>query len=82
MWLIIFIFILDIVFGYEEENPLFDGLEESINRRSRVAILGFSRAGKSTLLRLASKEQSPDKGEVHYDDGIVSKKKILKIVLL
>lgn len=53
----------DLTFGYEDE-PLFQSLNFSVDKRDRVAIMGGNGKGKSTLLRLLAKELNPNEGEV------------------
>ena len=66
-----FIF-LGVVFGYNKGELLFDYLSLGINHKSRYAVLGFSSAGKSTLLKIANKELDVQEGEVYIQNGAVS----------
>jgi ATPase subunit of ABC transporter with duplicated ATPase domains len=45
---------------------LFDGLDVTLDRGSRVAILGANGAGKTTLFRILLGEETPDAGEVTW----------------
>ncbi|MBR0681589.1 ATP-binding cassette domain-containing protein [Roseomonas eburnea] len=45
-------------------GPLFDGLDLSVARGERVAVIGASGAGKSTLLGLLTGEVAPQAGQV------------------
>jgi ATP-binding cassette subfamily F protein 3 len=51
-------------FAYPERTPLFRGLELSVRRGDRIAIVGVNGAGKSTLLRLLCHQLQPQQGEV------------------
>ncbi len=45
-------------------HPIFDGLDLSVARGERVAVLGASGCGKSTLLRCIAGLETPDGGEI------------------
>jgi capsular polysaccharide transport system ATP-binding protein len=47
--------------------PLFDGLSLHVGDRSRVGVLGTSKSGKTTLLRLICGTKAPDYGTVTRD---------------
>lgn len=46
------------------ERVLFDRLDLTLERRSRLAITGPNGAGKTTLLKLLTRELEPDRGEI------------------
>ncbi|MBE3035466.1 MAG: ATP-binding cassette domain-containing protein [Candidatus Atribacteria bacterium] len=48
-----------------EEIAVFSGLNFTLHRGERVALVGVNGAGKSTLSRLISKRERPTAGEVH-----------------
>lgn len=48
-----------------EEISVFSGLNFTLHRGERVALVGVNGAGKSTLSRLISKRESPTTGKVH-----------------
>jgi len=50
--------------------PVLDGLSLDIHKGQRVCILGRHGTGKSTLLRIMSRELKPDAGEVSFSTGL------------
>ncbi|RPJ82084.1 MAG: ATP-binding cassette domain-containing protein [Deltaproteobacteria bacterium] len=60
----------NLAFGYDQDKPLFDGLNIHIESRDRICIVGKNGKGKTTLLRLLSKNISPLKGEVVFNPGV------------
>jgi len=48
-----------------EEIPVFSGLNFTLHRSERIALVGVNGAGKSTLSRLISKRERPTAGKVH-----------------
>jgi ATP-binding cassette subfamily F protein 3 len=48
-----------------EEIPVFSGLNFTLHRGEKIALVGVNGAGKSTLSRLISKRESPTAGKVH-----------------
>ncbi|MHC9085311.1 ATP-binding cassette domain-containing protein [Luteimonas sp. RIT-PG2_3] len=49
---------------------LLQGVELSIERNERIALIGRNGAGKSTLMRLLSAEIKPDDGDIRREDGV------------
>ncbi len=54
-------------FGYRADRPILRGLDLTIEAGRRVAIVGASGNGKSTLASLISRLHDPDEGEVLID---------------
>ncbi|XP_067662051.1 ATP-binding cassette sub-family F member 1-like [Haliotis asinina] len=54
----------NVTFGYEGQKPLFKNLDFGIDMSSRVAIVGPNGVGKSTFLKLLTKEIQPQQGEI------------------
>lgn len=52
------------------EIPVFSGLNFTLHRGERVALVGVNGAGKSTLSRLISKKERPTAGKVHLGHKI------------
>jgi ABC transport system ATP-binding/permease protein len=50
-------------------EPLFTGVDLSLSRGERMALVGRNGAGKSTLMRILSGETEPDGGEVFIQPG-------------
>jgi len=48
-----------------EEIPVFSGLNFTLHRGEKIALVGVNGAGKSTLSRLISKRERPTAGTVH-----------------
>lgn len=59
-----FISLSDVYFGYDADNVLLDGVSAVFNDSERVAIVGDNGSGKSTLVRLMTGDLSPDRGTV------------------
>lgn len=50
--------------------PLLDGVEFSLERGERVALVGRNGEGKSTLLKIIAGEIRPDDGEISLQQGV------------
>lgn len=57
-----------ICFGYEKNNPLIHDLNMTIPAGSKVAIVGPTGAGKSTLINLLMRFYNVDAGKIKLDD--------------
>ena len=51
-----------------EDMPVLENINLSINKADRLAITGASGAGKSTLLQLLAGLDKPSKGNIFIDD--------------
>ena len=57
--------------GYSVGGPLLlDGVDLSIERAERIALIGRNGAGKSTLLKLIAAELQPDDGGIRRQSGL------------
>lgn len=54
-------------FSYDKERPLLENLNLSVAAGSRVAIVGPTGAGKSTLINLLMRFYEPDEGQILLD---------------
>ena len=59
----------NVSFSYDEQNPVLQGVSFSVRHGERVAIVGPSGVGKTTLVSLLLRFYRPTSGEV-YLDGI------------
>ena len=57
----------DVVFGYDSKKPVIKGLNTKIKPGSRVAIVGPTGAGKTTLVNLLMRFYDVDSGEILID---------------
>lgn len=60
----------EVSFEYDHARPLLDEVNFSIRRGSKFTIMGQNGAGKSTILKLISKELKPQSGQVNVDRGL------------
>ncbi len=52
------------------ERLLLDGVDLSINRGERIALIGVNGSGKTTLLRIIAGQEAPDSGHVTVWGGV------------
>ena len=57
----------DVSCGYEPDSPIINNLSLNINAGSRIALLGKTGCGKSTLIRLLSRTLEPSSGSIALD---------------
>src|SRR5215207_309367 len=61
----------DVRYAHDDaEEPLLEGLDLVIERGERVALLGPNGTGKSTIMRLATGELSPQRGTVRPGNNV------------
>lgn len=53
-----------LAFGFDQKEPLFEGLEFDVGAHDRVAVIGRNGKGKTTLLRVLTGELEPLAGKV------------------
>ena len=63
----------DLVFGYDENEPVLKGVNISIKAGAKVAIIGASGSGKSTLSQLLVGFYPPTSGTIEYNGVEVHK---------
>lgn len=70
----------DMFFSYEKEQKLIEDFNETIHKGEKVAIVGPTGAGKSTLINVLMRFYDPTKGSVLYNgkDGTSIKKPLLR----
>src|SRR5215210_1254214 len=61
----------DVRYAHDDaDEPLLEGLDIVVERGERVALLGANGTGKSTIMRLATGELSPQKGTVRPGNNV------------
>ena len=62
----------DVRYAYDDaDGPLLEGLDLVIERGERVALLGPNGTGKSTIMRLATGELSPQRGMLRLGNNVM-----------
>lgn len=56
----------DVWFGYDPDRPVLRGVSFKVPPRGRVALIGVSGAGKSTIFALAERFYDPDRGQILF----------------
>ncbi len=51
-------------------HVVFPGVELTVRRGEKIAIIGVNGAGKTTLLKMMAGELMPDKGAIHIGNGV------------
>ena len=51
-------------------DDLFNNITYRIGRKDRIGLIGKNGAGKSTMLKILSKEMEPDTGEIATDKDL------------
>lgn len=62
----------NVEFGYDEKNKIINKMNFEINPNEKVAFVGKSGAGKTTIFSLITKLYSTNKGEILLDDYNIS----------
>ena len=60
----------DVLYAYGADEPLLEDLDLVVERGERVALLGPNGTGKSTIMRLATGELSPQSGTVRPGNNV------------
>ena len=70
----------DMFFSYEKDQKLIEDFNETIHKGEKVAIVGPTGAGKSTLINVLMRFYDPTKGSVLYNgkEGTSIKKSLLR----
>lgn len=70
----------DMFFSYEKDQKLIEDFNETIHKGEKVAIVGPTGAGKSTLINVLMRFYDPTKGSVLYngEEGTSIKKSLLR----
>jgi iron(III) transport system ATP-binding protein len=61
----------NVVFGYSGQQPLLNKLSLSMGTRERIAVLGCSGIGKSSLLRVIAGLERPSQGQISIHGTLV-----------
>jgi ATP-binding cassette subfamily F protein 3 len=60
----------DVLYAHDADEPLLEDLDLVVERGERVALLGPNGTGKSTIMRLATAEISPQSGTVRSGNNV------------
>ncbi len=55
-------------FSYEENVPVLESISLKVKAKERLALVGYTGAGKSTFVKLLSRFYDPTKGEIDVDN--------------
>lgn len=62
--------LVDAELGWPDASPIFTGLNFSLERGQRIALLGLNGSGKSTLLKTLTKQITLKKGKFRVGEGV------------
>ncbi|MEJ2251404.1 MAG: ABC transporter ATP-binding protein [Candidatus Lokiarchaeota archaeon] len=54
-------------FSYEKDQPVLNNINVQIKRKERLALVGYTGAGKSTFIKILSRFYDPLRGDVYVD---------------
>ena len=60
----------DLAFGYDDNAPLFEGLNFTVNHHDRIAVIGRNGQGKTTLLKALSGELQTTQGHIRKNPNV------------
>lgn len=63
----------DIHFSYDDDNPILKGIDLEVEVGERIAVVGSTGSGKTTLINLISRFYNIDKGHIYIDGYDISK---------
>lgn len=66
----------NVSFSYDDDIPVLKNIDITINDNERLALVGYTGAGKSTFIKLLSRFYDPTKGEIKIDGINVKNLKI------
>ena len=58
----------NVSFGYKENNIVIDNISFTINKNQKCALVGYSGAGKSSVIKLINRFYPVNSGEILIDD--------------
>jgi ATP-binding cassette subfamily B protein len=73
----------DVTFYYEDNDKVLDNISFKINKGEKVAFVGRSGAGKSTIIKLLLRFFDPTKGTIsmnNFDINAISKKELRNLI--
>ncbi|MEK7524268.1 MAG: ATP-binding cassette domain-containing protein [Patescibacteria group bacterium] len=59
-----------VTYGFEKDKPLIDGVDFSVRRGSKMTIMGQNGAGKTTILKLITRNFKPESGAINVAQNL------------